>query len=450
MDRRKFIKVSTALFASASTSHIVAQDVVAGAIIPGEKYSDGKAGDVSNAVEEHLKVEGYVKESSHKVPVVASVDVLVVGGGPGGVAAAVSAARQGASVILVEKNSYLGGLWTGGLVLPVLAMNGMGKSGESSKAVGGICAELCDELLKNGWAFNTRSPRVDPEATKYLLDKTIFNAGVRILYNSSAIGVVMSGNRIDSVLLDCNTGRIAVKCKMAIDASGDGCLFNWTGDPFESRRYHISTSYRMGGCRGKNIGGKTPNDDMRFATIGTRKPEDGLDVFRVSELQQRHRMDLWDRIEKLRQKPETKDVYLMDVASVTGVRVTRVLNSLHNVTLDESMSWTTFEDVIGLAGACDPFTYKNKRITPKERPIWQIPYRAILPQQTSNMLVCGRCFGYDQGITWDAREISTCMVTGQAAGISAALSVVSRCAPVDLDVKLLQKKLKENDVRLDF
>ena len=450
MDRRDFIKASAGLLASVSATGAVAQDVVAGAIISGEKFSDGKPGDVSNAVSDHLKVDGYVKEPAHRIPVVASADIVVVGGGPGGVAAAVSAAREGASVILIEKSSFLGGLWTGGLVLPVLATYGRNKAGEWSKATGGICAELCDVLLAKGWAFNAESPRVDPEATKYLLDKTILDAGVRVLYNASAIGVTMSGSRIDSVLLNCNTGRLAIKCKMAVDASGDGCLFNWTGDPYESRRYHISTSYLMGGCKGKKIGSRTPNEDMRFSTIGTRSPEDGLDVFRVSSLLQKHRLDLWDRIEKLREDPVTKDVYLMEVAPTVGIRVTRVLNSLHNVTLEESMEWTAFDDVIGMSGICDPFEYKGRRITKKDRPIWQIPYRSLLPQQTSNLLVCGRCFGYDQGITWDAREISTCMVTGQAAGTAAALSTAYRCASKELEVKKLQQKLREAKVRLDF
>ena len=452
MDRRDFLKKSVAgMTLAAGVKSAEAQDVYAGGIIPGEKYSDGRAGDVSNAVEDHLKVEGYVKEPSHRIPVVLSADVVVVGGGPGGVAAAISAAREGASVCLIEKTSYLGGLWTGGLVLPVLATHARDKSGNYSRAIGGICKELCDELLKDGWAVNEVSPRVDPEATKYLLDKVVQEAGIRVIYNATAAGVTMSGNRVESVLLDCNTGRLAVKCKMAVDASGDGCLFNWTGDPFESRRYHISTSYLMGGCKGKKMGGGvTPNEDMKFATIGTRAPEDGLDVFRVSDLLQRHRIDLWDRIEKLRQQPETKDVYLMEVAPTPGIRVTRVLESLHNITMEESMEWTEFDDVVGMSGACDPFDYKGRRITKKDRPIWQIPYRSLLPRQTANILVCGRCFGYDQALTWDAREISTCMVTGQAAGTAAALSVAQRCAPRELDVKRLQNRLLAAKVRLNF
>jgi hypothetical protein len=94
--------------------------------------------------------------------------------------------------------------------------------------------------------------------------------------------------------------------------------------------------------------------------------------------------------------------------------------------------------------------YKGREITRKERPVWQIPYRSLVPRQTQNLLVAGRCFGYDQGITWDAREISTCMVTGQAAGVAASIAVSARCAAKDVDIALLQKKLREDGVRLDF
>ena len=140
----------------------------------------------------------------------------------------------------------------------------------------------------------------------------------------------------------------------------------------------------------------------------------------------------------------------MEVAPTTGVRVTRVLDSLHNVTLEDSMEWVEYPDVIGMSGVCDPFMYKGREITRQDRPVWQIPYRSLVPRQTQNLLVAGRCFGYDQGITWDAREISTCMVTGQAAGVAASIAVNARCAAKDVDISLLQKKLREAGVRLNF
>lgn len=449
MDRRKFIKSSIIGAASlAMAPDYFAQDVRAGVIVPGSVYTDGKAGEVSTDVEKHLKVNSYVQEPSHKIPVVGSYDVVVVGGGAAGVSAAVCAAREGSSVILIEKTNYLGGLWTGGLVLPVLATHGKGKNKSWDKAVCGICSEVCDTLLNNGWATDALNPRVDPEATKYLLDKMIYESGVTILYNATAAGVTMSGNRIESLLVDCNTGRIAIQCSMMIDASGDGMVFNWTGDPYEARRYHITIQGRIGGCPPTNM--KLPIHEMRLESDGTREAMDGLDIFKVSEKQQKGRMVIWEKVQQMKTKEGYENAYLMEVAPTTGIRVTRVLESLHNVTLDDSMKWMKYPDVIGMSGVCDPFTYNGRRIEKKDRPIWQIPYRSLIPKQTRNLLVAGRCFGYDQGITWDAREISTCMVTGQAAGIAASIAVNERCAAKDVNIVRLQKALRAAGVRLDF
>ena len=449
MDRRKFIKSSVVGAAGlAAVPGLFAEEVRAGVILSGAVPTDGKAGAVSNGVENHLKVSSYVREPSHKIPVVASSDVVVVGGGAAGVAAAVCAARGGSSVLLIEKTNYLGGLWTCGLVLPVLATHGKGKNEPWDKAVKGICAEVCDILLDKGWAVNPLNPQVDPEATKYLLDKMIYDAGVRVLYNATAAGVTMSGNRIESVLVDCSTGRLAIKCRMVVDASGDGLVFTWAGDPFEARRYHMTVLGRVGGCPATNE--SVPIREMRIDSSGTRDAMDGLDIFKVSENQQQGRFELWDKVQKMKKKNGYENAYLMEVAPTTGVRVTRVLDSLHNVTLEDSMEWVEYPDVIGMSGVCDPFMYKGREITRQERPVWQIPYRSLVPRQTQNLLVAGRCFGYDQGITWDAREISTCMVTGQAAGVAASIAVNSRCAAKDVDISLLQKKLREAGVRLNF
>ncbi|MBQ6184336.1 MAG: FAD-dependent oxidoreductase [Bacteroidales bacterium] len=449
MDRRKFIKSSVVGAAGlAAVPGLFAEEVRAGVILSGAVPTDGKAGAVSNGVENHLKVSSYVREPSHKIPVVASSDVVVVGGGAAGVAAAVCAARGGSSVLLIEKTNYLGGLWTGGLVLPVLATHGKGKNEPWDKAVKGICAEVCDILLDKGWAVNPLNPQVDPEATKYLLDKMIYDAGVRVLYNATAAGVTMSGNRIESVLVDCSTGRLAIKCRMVVDASGDGLVFTWAGDPFEARRYHMTVLGRVGGCPATNE--SVPIREMRIDSSGTRDAMDGLDIFKVSENQQQGRFELWDKVQQMKKKNGYENAYLMEVAPTTGVRVTRVLDSLHNVTLEDSMEWVEYPDVIGMSGVCDPFMYKGREITRQERPVWQIPYRSLVPRQTQNLLVAGRCFGYDQGITWDAREISTCMVTGQAAGVAASIAVNARCAAKDVDISLLQKKLREAGVRLNF
>ena len=452
MDRRKFIK-NAALSAAglALSQSLLAEESRAGAIISGSIPTDGKRGAVSTGVEDHLDVSGYVRERAHRIPVVAEVDVVVAGGGVAGVSAAVCAARQGASVILIEKANFPGGLWTGGLVLPVLATHGKGKTVAWDKASRGFCEEICDSLLQSGGAINPLNPLADPEAAKHLLDKSLLEEGVTTLYNTTVCGVTMSRDRITSILLDCNTGRVAIRCKTAVDATGDGLLFHYTGDPFEARRYHVSTSFRTGGYREGQLSRHIlPVPGMTYDTQGTWEAIDGLDIFKISRLQQEHRLAIWDRVQQKKQEPGFENVYLMEVAPTTGVRVTRVLDSLHNVTLDDTMQWTEYDDVIGLGGSSASFDYKGQRIRPEEHPIWQIPYRSLLPRETRNLLVAGRCFGYDQGITWEAREISTCMVTGQAAGIAAAMAARDGISVKAVDVPALQSILRAANARLDF
>lgn len=452
MDRRGFIKTATLSLAGLSVSEkLFAEDVSPGAILSGSISMDRHSEDVSYGVENHMKVSGYVREKPHRIPVVAEVDVVVAGGGVAGVAAATCAARQGASVLLVEKANFPGGLWTGGLVLPILATHGKGKTLPWDKVSLGFCEEVCNALLENGGALNPLNPLADPEAAKYQLEKKLIEEGVTTIYNATVCGVNMSRCRIDAILLDCATGRVAIRCKTAIDATGDGLLFHFTGDPYEFRRYHMSTSFRTGGYQNGQLKRHIlPVSGMTYDTHGSSEAIDGLDIFLVSRLQQEHRLAIWDKVQQKNKEPGFENVYLMEVAPTTGVRLTRILDSLHNVTLDDSMQWTEYDDVIGMGGASSCFTYSRNRIGPEERPIWQIPYRALIPKKTKNLLVAGRCFGYDQGIAWDAREISTCMVTGQAAGVAAALTAEKSCDAKSIDIKQLQYLLREGNVRLDF
>ena len=176
MDRRKFLKDAALSAAGLALSQsLLAEESRAGAIISGAIPTDGKRGSVSTGVEDHLPISGYVRERAHRIPVVAEVDVVVAGGGVAGIAAAVSAARQGATVLLVEKANFPGGLWTGGLILPVLATHGKGKTVAWDKASHGFCAEICDGLLQSGGAINPLNPLADPEAAKHILDKTLLD-----------------------------------------------------------------------------------------------------------------------------------------------------------------------------------------------------------------------------------------------------------------------------------
>lgn len=409
-------------------------------------------------VETRLPAEGYLREPAREIPVVASADVVVVGGGPAGFAAAIGAARQGSSVILLERHNHLGGLWTGGLVLPVLNTRGAGPDGSWTKVVCGISDDVCGRLFGMGMCINEMNPMVDPEACKYVLDEMCREAGVKTIFFSTAADVVMSGSRIEAVVIECKSGRLAVRGRMVVDCTGDGDVMAWSGVGFREIKYHIGLLARMGnadrintqaeGFRAQDVGGATPIPGVTMLHMRGEEEQDGLDVLNLTRLQQKFRRQIWERVQNIKSKPGYEKVFLLETAPQLGVRVTRALDAVHTVTLEESMTRTVFPDAIGMSGASDPIPYRGGVVKGVDRPVWQIPYRALLPRGCDNLLVAGRCFGFEEGLAWDAREIGTCFVTGQAAGTAAALAAAGRCSAAEVDVEKLQGELRRQKVTL--
>ena len=158
MDRRQFLKIGTL-----STGAVMAGGLPAGA-------KTGTVKKYSSA----LETKGYVKEPARRIPVVDKADVVVVGGGPAGFAAAIAAARQGSDVLVLERQYFLGGLFTGCGVTPIINMYNPVRGGSPVKAVSGICEELCDRLDKVGMLnYEKVRPKVDPEAAKYYMEEML-------------------------------------------------------------------------------------------------------------------------------------------------------------------------------------------------------------------------------------------------------------------------------------
>lgn len=434
MDRRKFLKAGALGAGVLAAEH-------SGLAAPEPK---------TEQVPDRYGATEYVREPSRRIPVIASADVVVVGGGPAGVAAAIAAARGGASVLLLEKYNYLGGLWTGGMVLPLLSTHGAAPETRAwTQVVWGISQEICDRLFALKMVINPIRPIVDPEACKYVLEQMLEEAGVQLLYYVTAAQVSLSGGRIDTVVVECKSGRHAVRAKTVVDCSGDGDIFTWAGEAFREQKYHIGVMWRVGNAD-PYFGDKRPTPVKGVHLLHTRGEEeqDGLDIFNVSRLQRKFRKMMWDRTQEMRKKEGCEDLFLLDTPSQLGIRVTRVLESRYNVDLEGSMHYKPYEDSIGMSGGSDTILYRGRKVPRQERPYWQIPYRSLLPRKCPNLIVAGRCFGYDEGLTWDAREIGTCLVTGQAAGAAAALAALGRKAFSEVDIPELQKVLRAQNVRL--
>jgi ribulose 1,5-bisphosphate synthetase/thiazole synthase len=402
------------------------------------------------AVSEKLKT---IREPAKRIPVLAETDVLVLGGGPAGTAAAIAASRTGAETYLVERYNHLGGLWTGGLVLPLLSTHAVDRNNRTRQVIYGIGGEMSQRLKDLGMSIHEVDPVIDPEAAKYVLDEMIREAGVKVLYHTWASDVIMGGNRIKGVLVESKSGRMAILAKIVVDCTGDGDISHWAGEQYEEMQYHIGLVHRLGntdrvdrtkaGFNELDIGGPTPISGVHWVNMHGQDNQDALDVVNLSRLQQEYRKEIWERVQFIRKSPGYEQVFLLDTASQLGVRMSRIIDAEYKLTLEDTMTFKSFDDVIGISGAWTTLLYRGKRVAREERPLWQIPYRSLLPKHTDNLLVAGRCFCFEPELVEDTRIIGTCLITGHGAGAAAGLAVKEGDRPRDLDTEKLKELLQQ-------
>ncbi len=297
---------------------------------------------------------------------------------------------------------------------------------------------------------------IDPEAAKYVLDEMISESGVKMLYHAWGVNAIMDGNTIKGVFIESKSGRQAVLAKVVIDCTGDGDVFHWAGENYETMNYHIGLVHRLGntdridtskpGYTKMKLGQPTPIPGVNWVNMHGLDNQDGIDMLNLSKLQLQYRKEIWENVQKIRKTPGHEEVFLLDTASQMGVRMSRILDGEYKLTLEDSMTFRNFDDAIGISGAWTSMMYREKVVMPDERPLWQIPYRSLLPKKTENLLVAGRCFCFEQALTEDTRVIGTCLVTGHGAGAAAAVAVNSRETVKEISRKKLRKTLEEQHV----
>ena len=392
-----------------------------------------------------------VMEPSKQIPVFAETDVLVIGGGPAGTAAAIAASRAGADTYLVERYNHLGGLWTGGLVLPLLSTHAVDSQKRRKQVIFGIGGEMSKRLKDLGMSIHEINPVVDPEAAKYVLDEMIREAGVTMLYHTWASGVILEGNAIKGVFIENKSGRQAVLAKVVIDSTGDGDIFHLAGEKYEMMNYHIGLVHRLGNVDRINksapvpkefdLGNPTPVKSVNWVNMHGLDDQNGVDILTLSRLQMDYRREIWEKTQKIRSTPGFEEVFLLDTASQIGVRMSRILDGEYKLTLEDTMTFRSFNDTIGISGAWTTIMFKGRSVRPENRPLWHIPYRSLVPKNTDNLLVAGRCFCFEKGLVEDTRIIGTCLITGHGAGAAAALSVKNRVRARDVNAVELKKLL---------
>ena len=427
-----------------------------------------------------------VEEPARSTPVYGSCDVLVIGGGPAGTAAAVAAGRLGADTVLVERYNHLGGLSTGGLVSWIDRMTDW----DGNLIVAGVGAELIDRCGPDAtlgpgpeiwgsqnpveaayWRVRTAalrgtvhwSPTVDPEVLKLVTNDIVRESNVHTLLHCWVVAAIVRDNNVGGVIFESKQGRFALTAPVVIDCTGDGDVFAMAGAGFdddvdgESAHARLTTSFRFGNVDMRRyldfwmlhqtefkeimqraahegislLAHPTPYDSVALFLTPKMAGYSALNVADLTEVEFVSRDVARKGLAFFRENvPGFARAWILDTASQVGTRHARRLAGAERVTIDHWRDDGGYTDSIGL---CPGMTPSFSTL--------QIPYRSLLPVSTKGLLAAGRNLSADTKSHAALREIPQCWAMGEAAGVAATLAVDSGSDLCDIDVRALQAQL---------
>ena len=420
--------------------------------------------------------------------------VLVVGGGPSGTAAAAAAARQGADVALLERYNHLGGLSTGGLVIWIDRMTDWA----GDLVIRGFAEELFDRLPADAvagpsradwgsrdplqasyWSNRTAayhgvvtwSPTIDPERLKLLSQDIVLERKVKLIYHAWGSWPIVENGVVKGMVFDSKEGRMAIMADVVVDATGDGDLFARAGAAYdndieEADVHHcMNTAWLFGGVdMNRWIAFKTEEPEKHAAFMQGGRDQLGLferpfvswrndialfmgprqsgysalDVDDLTAVEIRSHRAMAEHLGYFSaHAPGFERAYMLQSAPQIGVRHARRLKGVGSVLRSQWSDGIALPDEIGVSPAVSP-----------KFPNISIPYGAIVPASLNGLLACGRHLSCDKNSHGFMREIPQCWITGQAAGVAAALAVSQGIEPRAVDIASLQAGLLAQGVFL--
>ncbi|GAB3811439.1 FAD-dependent oxidoreductase [Tessaracoccus terricola] len=433
----------------------------------------------------------FVSEPARRVEVAGSFDVVVAGGGPAGVIAAVAAARGGARTLLIERYGFVGGMATSALVTPISEFRVAGQ-----QHIGGIPLELMQRAAELGGAELDRDSGnwpVNDEILKLAAQRMLLEAGVTVLLHTWFSDVISVGGDISHVIVQNKAGRTAIACRAVIDCTGDADVVRAAGLPTTKGDVLQPATlwFQLGGVDtagleyvfGDAVDGILPvSESIRarlaelheqgevplfggpwinrffhdgFVSINVlREPTDASDPEWFSRTEMSLREKMHALIATMRKEfPEFRDAWLAKSGIQTGVRETHHIVGLYELSRDDVIHPKAFPDTVA-KGAHTIDIHHSDSIDQNEfvllRRPYNVPLRCLIPQGSVNIIIAGRCLSADGPGFGSVRVMATCMAMGQGAGTAAALAVANQVPFPELDHELLRRTLIEQDAIVDF
>lgn len=420
-----------------------------------------------------MPAAGRVGEPAREIPVSDAVDVVVCGGGPAGVAAAVGAARKGAKTLLVEQHGCLGGIWTSGLLCWLL------DCGNKQGLMAEITRRMDERGARTFTAGGKPTNAYDVEAMKLVLELMCEEAGVEVRYHARSVAAIKPGDgRVTHAVVESRSGREAVAGKVFIDATGEGdfgaqagCGFDF-GQPETGLTQPMSLIALVSGISAPELGAfyndldsasswAAPKDALRAAMeAGGHSPSyakpslfrvrddlfilmanheygvKGTDARDVTRATLRARKELHALIDGLRGTGGVwKNLRLVATAEQIGVREGRRLRGLYTLTADDLREGRRFDDAVCRATfgvdvhALYPKKTKGIEAHPWRAKPYDIPLRSLVAKEVPGVMFAGRCISGDFIAHSSYRVTGNAVAMGEAAGKAAALAALSGRPP---------------------
>ena len=406
-------------------------------------------------------------------------DLIVVGGGFAGACATISASRQGLKVLLVEKSNCLGGTATNGLVLPFMP-NETKINGRKTSLCSGIFMEIRTELEKRQAMYYESFLE---EELKLILNRMVIDSGADVLYHASLSSVSYSCGKINSISVLTIEGTITLEADYFIDATGNAQLAYLSKLPFALGRdadnlcQPMTLSFRVGGVderlffesleklnkiyKEEQEKGKIKNPRENILVFKTpiggilhfnstrivKKNPTSASELTKAELEAREQVyELYEFMKKYGKGLDNS--HILSTGSEIGVRESRKIVGEYTLTQKECIECAKFDDYVALCNydidIHNPEGSGTSHHYFKDGEYYQIPYRCLIPKDTDNILVVGRCISCDQGAPASLRIMPVVASIGEAGGLAIALAKKNNTNTKNVDVKKLQEILKSN------